>query len=139
MQPFDLILEHVPAEFVGWAIIVAGLGVFAVALRMLDRGRSVAVTVAAPAQIEQLRPSTEFQKIMDVSLVELTTRPDLRSIHLDALTMVDAADHAINRLRADCARVSAAISPPSFLPPGKLSREPALAASKAAPQQPLAA
>lgn len=137
MQPIAQILELVPAEIAGWIAVVAGFAVFALLLR-LDQARkdsrSVVVIPSLPAN--ELEPGRDWQKIMDVSLVELVRAPDLRSMQADAARQVDAAEHAFNRMLAECAKVSSLVVAPTFEPLRQLVREPAVVPAQ---QRPLAA
>lgn len=137
MQPIAQILELIPAEIAGWMAIVAGMAAFALLLRRLDRPRQDRRTKIVPAaQARQLEPGRDWQKIMDVSLVELVRAPDLRSMQADAARQVDAAEHAFNRLLAECAKVTSLVVAPTFEPLRQLVREPAAVPAQ---QQPLAA
>lgn len=127
-----------PADAAGWFAVVAGLAAFALLVK-LDQVRKDArqtsglepVPAAAP-----LEPGTDWQRIMDVSLVELTRAPDLHSIQARAAMQIDAAEHAFNRLLAECARVSTPVVSPSLEPVRELPRAEATAPPR---QQPLAA
>lgn len=127
-----------PADVAGWIAVVAGLAAFALLVK-LDQARKdawqVSVPEPAPAAAP-LGPGTDWQRIMDVSLVELTSAPDLHSIQARAAMQIDAAEHAFNRLLAECARVSTPIVSPSLEPVRELPREQAKAPLR---QQPLAA
>lgn len=136
MQLIGQILEQMPADAAGWLAVVAGLAALALLVRLGQaredaRQVSVQAPVAAP-----LEPGTDWQRIMDVSLVELTRAPDLHSIQERAAMQIDAAEHAFNRLLAECARVSTPIVSPSLEPVRELPREEAKAPLR---QQPLAA
>jgi hypothetical protein len=132
------ILELVPVDVAGWMAVVAGFIGLALVVRWLDRTRNVVVpnAVAGDRQVCRFETGAEFQKMMDASLAEIIRAPDLRSIQAHASTLVDAADHAVNRLRADCAMVTGLITPPAFEPVAQLKGEPA---APPAQQQPLAA
>ncbi|MBX9591111.1 MAG: hypothetical protein K2X43_17635 [Hyphomonadaceae bacterium] len=84
----------------------------------------------------RLAPGSEWQKIMSISLAELSRAPDLQSMQARAALQIDAAEHAFNRLIAECAKVSAPVVAPTFEPARQLVREPANAPVR---QRPLAA
>jgi hypothetical protein len=130
------ILELIPADVAGWAAIVAGFATLALLLRLGQRRevRSVVVAPAPPAR--QLESSGDWQRIMDVSLAEITRSPDLHAMQARAASQIDAAEHAFNRLLAECAEVRAPVVVPSFEPLRQLAREPA---APPAQQQSLAA
>lgn len=117
--------------------VVAGFAVFALLLR-LDQARkdSCNVVVISPPPADELEPGRDWQKIMDVSLVELVRAPDLRSMQADAARQVDAAEHAFNRMLAECAKVTSLVVAPTFEPLRELVREPAAVPAQ---RQPLAA
>jgi len=138
VQLIEHILQQIPADVAGWLAIVAGLAAYAVLLRWLDPTRKVVVpnVIAAAPPVRRFETGFEFQKVMDVSLAELVRAPDLGSIQARAAAQIDAAEHAFNRLLAECAQVSTPLVTPTFEPLRQLAREP-----EAAPvqQQPLAA
>jgi hypothetical protein len=130
------ILEQIPADVAGWMAVVAGLAMFALLLR-LDQARKDRRSMIVPAPpAGQLEPGSEWRKIMDVSLAEITRSPDLQCMQARAAAQIDAAEHAFNRLLAECARVSTPLVAPTFEPLRQLPREPAAAPEQ---QQPLAA
>ena len=136
VQPIVQILELIPADIAGWTAVVAGLAVYAAVLVKLDPARAAPAVIDLPVRIERFEPNVEFQKIMDVSLAELRVRPDLLSMQKQARMLVDATDHAVNRLRADLAQVTELISPPTFEPLRQLAHEPVAVPAQ---RQPLAA
>lgn len=137
MQPIAQILELIPADIAGWTAVVAGLVAFALLLRWLDPTRSdILNLIIAPPPVRQLEPGRDWQKIMDVSLVELVRGPDLLSLHADAALQIDAAEHAFNRLLAECAKVTSLVVAPTFEPLRQLAHEPVAVPAQ---RQPLAA
>ena len=136
MQLIDLISEPVLAETAGWLAVVAGLAAFALLLRLdeVRKSRPKKIAPLRPARV--FEPGVEFKKVLDVSLAELLLAPDLLSIQAQAATQIDAAEHAFNRLLAECARVTKPIVTPTFQTMRQLAREPAVAPRR---QQPLAA
>ena len=136
MQPIAQILELIPAEIAGWMAVVAGFAAFALLLRW-DQARKQPreLTIASPPASE-LEPGGDWRKIMDVSLVELVRAPDLQVMHADAARQIDAAEHAFNRLLAECAKVTSLVVAPTFEPLRQLAREPAPVPAQ---RQPLAA
>jgi hypothetical protein len=137
VQLIAQILELIPAEIAGWMAVVAGFAAFALLLR-LDQARkdSHNVLVIPPQPAGELEPGRDWQKIMDVSLVELDRAPDLRSMQAEAARQVDAAEHAFNRMLAECAKVTSLVVAPTFEPLRQLVREPAPVPAQ---HQPLAA
>lgn len=136
MQLIAQILELIPAEIAGWMAVVAGFAAFALLLR-LDLARKDRRDVIMPSlPASELEPGRDWQKIMDVSLVELVRAPDLRSMQADAAMQIDAAEHAFNRMLAECAKVTSLVVAPTFEPLRQLVREPAAVPAQ---RQPLAA
>ena len=131
------ILELIPVDVAGWTAVVAGFAVFALLLR-LDQARKDRRNMVVPVPpARQLEPGSEWQRVMDVSLVEITRSPDLQSMQARAAAQIDAAEHAFNRLLAECAKVSSPLVAPTFEPMRQLAREPAVAPVQQQP--PLAA
>jgi hypothetical protein len=131
------ILELMPADVAGWTALVAGFATLALLLR-LDRARKDRRVVVGPARpVGQLEPGSDWQRIMDVSLAEIARSPDLHAMQARAASQIDAAEHAFNRLLAECAEVRAPVVAPSFEPLRQLAREPAAVPDQQ--QQPLAA
>jgi hypothetical protein len=136
VQLIAQILESIPAEIAGWMAVVAGFAAFALLLR-LDQARKDRRDVVMPSPAaSELEPGRDWQKIMDVSLVELVRAPDLRSMQADAAMQIDAAEHAFNRMLAECAKVTSLVVAPTFEPLRQLVREPAAVPAQ---RQPLAA
>jgi len=136
VQLIGQILEQIPANVAGWMAVVAGLATFALLLR-LDQARKDRRNVIVPAvPARQLEPGSDWQRIMDVSLAEITRSPDLQCMQARAAAQIDAAEHAFNRLLAECAKVSTPVVTPTFKPVQQVAREIVVAPVQ---QQPLAA
>ena len=139
MQLIAQILELIPAEIAGWMAVVAGFAALALLLRWLDPSRTTVtptVIAALAPPMQRFEPGAEFEMTAGKSLAELRVRPDLLSIQKQAWILIDATDHAVNRLRADLAQVTGLISSPTFAPARQLVREPAAVPAQ---RQPLAA
>ena len=137
MQPIAQLLELIPAEIAGWMAVIAGLAAFALLLRRLDpTQRDILNLIVAPPPVHPFEAGVEFQKAVAGSLAELDRAPQLRSIQADAARQVDAAEHAFNRLLAECAKVTSLVVAPTFEPLRQLVREPAPVPAQ---PQPLAA
>jgi hypothetical protein len=130
------ILELIPVDVAGWMAVVAGFAAFALVLRV-DQARKERRNMSMPAPpARQLEPGTDWQRIMDVSLVEVSHSPDLMCMQARAAAQIDAAEHAFNRLLTECAKVSTPRVVPTLEPLRQLVPEPAAAPVQ---QQPLAA
>ena len=132
------ILNGIAAELAGWAAIVAGLAIVALLLR-LDEARKGKRhdKVADPApSIHKVAADADWPAIADVAAMELARVPELVSMQAGAARQIDAAEHALNRLLAECATVMSPPVSPTFEPMRQLVREPSAAPVQ---QQPLAA
>jgi hypothetical protein len=136
VQLIAQILELMPAEIAGWTSVVAGLAAFALLLRLDQSRKERRNVVIAPPPVSELEAGRDWQKIMDVSLVELVRAPDLQSMQAAAALQIDAAEHAFNRMLAECAKVTSLVVAPTFEPLRQLARETAVLPVQ---QQPLAA
>ena len=136
VQPIAQLLELIPAEIAGWMAVIAGLAAFALLLRWGQAREQPRELIIAPPPACELKPGSDWRKIMDVSLVELVRAPDLQVMHADAAKQIDAAEHAFNRLLAECAKVTSLVVAPTFEPLRQLVREPAPVPAQ---PQPLAA
>jgi len=136
VQLIAQILELMPAEIAGWTSVVAGLAAFALLLRLDQSRKDRRNVIIPPPPAGELEPGRDWQKIMDVSLVELVRAPDLQSMQADAALQIDAAEHAFNRMLAECAKVTSLVVAPTFEPLRQLARETAVLPVQ---QQPLAA
>jgi hypothetical protein len=130
------ILELMPAEIAGWMSVVAGFAAFALLLRLDQARKDRRNVIIPPSPACELEAGRDWQKIMDVSLVELVRAPDLRSMQADAALQIDAAEHAFNRMLAECAKVTSLVVAPTFEPLRQLAGETAVVPAQ---QQPLAA
>ena len=78
------ILELIPADGAGWMAVIESMAAFALLLR-LDQARKDRRNKVVPAPPgRQLEPGSEWQRVMDVSLVEITRSPDLQSMQARA-------------------------------------------------------
>jgi len=55
---------------------------------------------------------------------ELSRAPEVAAIQTRAALKIDSAEHAYNRMVADCAKVCGASVAPTFQPARQLTREP---------------
>jgi hypothetical protein len=126
-------------ELLGWALVTAGLAALALLLRLGEKRQP------APAQREQVRAETpdnaasgaarEWRLITDAAMRELARAGELAPMQARAVSQIDAAEHAFNRLAIELAKVGCHVATPTVEPVRQLARQPA-----AEPQrQPLAA
>jgi hypothetical protein len=135
VQPIAQLLQLIPAEIAGWMAVVAGFAVLAMLLRWLDPTRSdILNLIIAPPPVRQLEPGMEFQKL--IGILQPTSGSDLQTVQKLAITQVDAADYAINLMKAELAKVTSFVVAPTFEPLRQLVREPAPVPAQ---PQPLAA
>jgi hypothetical protein len=114
------ILKAVPAAFGGWGAGVAGRAGQAPA----TRPDPVAPGAREPMPRREAVSGRDWQTIAEPVLREIRRAPDALSLHVRAATQIDAAEHALNRILADCANVGCRIGTPTLEPVRQLAREP---------------
>lgn len=133
VQLIGQIPEPILAEIVGWLAVVAGLATCAAMLTLSRARPNRRSPIVLPLPASELESGTDWQKVMDVSLMELVRAPDLHAMHGDAATQVDAAEHALNRLLAECSKATSLVMAPTFEPLRQLVREPAASPAQRPP------
>ena len=128
-------LAGLPADLLGWMAVATGLAALGFLLRQdqlrKDRGRSLPKPLPSIAQVA---PSVTRRTAVDLASEGVARTSELASIQARAALQIDAAEHALNQLLAECGRVHDKPAEPAFTLVGQPSREPATQAS-----QPLAA
>jgi hypothetical protein len=133
-------IEHIPnglaVDLIGWISVIVCLAALGLAVRLdqasKERRRRVVVQPAAPTR--RLEAGQDWQRVADVAARDLARVPDLLSMQARAAEQIDAAEHAFNRLLAECSLVARASVEPTFTPARQLAPQTAAPA-----QQPLAA
>jgi len=137
VQLIGYLLESIPGDIVGLMAVIAGLAALATFIRF-DQTRKDRRGERKPVRAaSKLEPGNEGRQSVDASLADLERAPDLQAMQADAALQIDAAEHAFNRMVAECAKVSNPQVAPTFEPSHRLPSEQEKPA--AAPQQPLAA
>lgn len=132
-------IEHTPnglaADLIGWISVIVCLAALGLAVRLDQASKERRRVVAKPAApIRRLEAGQDWQRVADVAARDLARVPDLLSMQARAAEQIDAAEHAFNRLLAECSLVARASVEPTFTPVRQLARQAAAPA-----QQPLAA
>ena len=108
-------LSEVWGDIAGWAAVLAGLA--ALAGLVVWTGRKSRVAPRAQAEPEKLGHAREWELVMRRATQELSCGTELAALQASAALKIESAEHAFNRLAADCARLCRM---PSALP----AREP---------------
>jgi hypothetical protein len=80
------------------------------------------VRVATPAA--RLDARREWEIVTGFLARELARMSEIAALQAGAALKIDAAEHAYNRIVADCARILGPAFAPTFQPPRQLAREP---------------
>ena len=118
------ILSGIAADLAGWAAVITGLGVFVHLLALDDRRKRARDAVKAAGPASRLEPGGEWHKITDVIAWDLARAPELAAMQARAALQIDAAEHAYNRVLADCAKACRLPVAPTFQPMRQLARQP---------------
>lgn len=105
--------------------MIAGLSVFALLVALDDWRKSTRPIVEASKPAQRLEPGRDWQKVMDIAARDIARVPELASIQARAALQIDAAEHAFNRMLAECASVIAVPVAPAFETVHRLARQPA--------------
>lgn len=134
-------VQHIGPELLGWLMVIAGLSALALLLRLREGRQAARRAAAAKVETEvlqtpkQLGAAREWRLIADAAMRELARAGELAPMQARAVSQIDAAEHAFNRLAVELAQIGCHIALPTVEPVRQLARQPA-----AEPQrQPLAA
>jgi hypothetical protein len=134
-------VQQMGPELLGWAVVIAGLAALALLLRLREQRQTArAQRQAASAEPRDMdTPATaaarEWRLVTDAAMRELARAGELAPMQARAVSQIDAAEHAFNRLAVELAKLGCQVVTPTVEPVRQLTRAPA-----AAPQrQPLAA
>ena len=129
-------MQQIGPELLGWLMVIAGLAAFALLLRLREV-RQVARARGEKAEAERHDAASlagaarQWRLITEAALKELARARELAPMQARAVSQIDAAEHAFNRL----AKVGCHVAVPTVEPVGQLALQPA-----AEPQrEPLAA
>ena len=116
-------LDGLWASLPGWIAIFGGLLGLALFVRA-DRVRKNRHQPAGPrAAAPQPKPVEAPQSKTELALQELARAPDLQSMQARAAEQIDAAEHALNRLLAECAGIANLPVEPTLTPDRQLKPE----------------
>src|SRR5262245_43793179 len=115
-HPLVQLLSNIPTDLAGWAAVLLALTALA-ALIALDDKRKHARVAAAPSAGSSVVEAIEVEH----APVRI---PDLAAIQADAALQIDAAEHAFNRMLAECAGIAGSKLTPTFEPLRKFAPQP---------------
>ena len=121
-------------------MVIAGLATLALLLRWREmrlaaRARNEKAQAEAPDTAASESGAREWRLVTETALKELARARELAPMQARAVSQIDAAEHAFNRLAVELAQIGCHIALPTVEPVRQLARQPA-----AEPQrQPLAA
>ncbi|HEY7552454.1 MAG TPA: hypothetical protein VH913_23395 [Hyphomicrobiaceae bacterium] len=145
------IMQHVSGlwgEVFAWAAILIGLAVLASLITRIDRRRpevrrTDAADTASPGTARKLEREREWELVMRRAREDLSRGAELAALQADTALKIASAEHAYNRLVADCARLCGVAAAPPPAPTGPAIQVVGKAApgepNKAAEPRPLAA
>jgi hypothetical protein len=90
--------------------------------------------VAPAAPVPTLDPGRQWEIVVAIAAREVARAPVIVALQARAALKIDAAEHALRRIMADCARILPAPAAPAVLPASKPASQP-----KAQTDRPLAA
>ena len=123
MQPIVHYLDGVLAFVLGWAAVPRGRGLLRSSWypTIGREGAPLPIKVAAP--VPGLEPSREWEMVTGLAARELARGPDIAAIQAQVALKIDAAEHAYNRIVADCAKVFRVAATPTFRPARQLAHQ----------------
>lgn len=95
---------------------------------MRERRAVAPIEVAAPPP--RLGPGREWEMVVGVLTRDLARVPAIAAIQVHAALKIDAAEHALSRIVADCSKVLAAPLVPARRPAHRLTHRPELRARR---------
>jgi hypothetical protein len=117
------IMQHVSGlwgEVFEWTAILIGLAALASLITRIDRRRSEprrtdAMDTEPPGAEPKLKREREWELVMRCARQDLARGAQLAALQADTALKIASAEHAYNRLVADCARLCdvAAVPPPA--------------------------
>jgi hypothetical protein len=86
--------------------------------------RREAAPAGTAAPVARLAPGRQWEIVMDLAARELARAPKIAALQARAALKIDAAEHALSRIVADCAKVLAAPVAPAPQPALQLAPRP---------------
>ena len=130
MQLTGNIFDLVPAEIAGWLAVAFGLAFFGLLVRVDQARKTVAGSrtvmpvrkpQASPARLE---PGSAWQRVTHVAFEQCTSARELPQFQSRAAEQLDAAEHPLARLLAECASAGCHFARPQPEPVLQLVRQP---------------
>jgi hypothetical protein len=84
--------------------------------RAADRRRAKEAPVETPAPAPRLAPGRQWEIVVGIAERELARVPAIAALQVRAAVKIDAAEHALGRIIADCAKVFAVPAAPAAQP-----------------------
>jgi hypothetical protein len=125
----------------GWLLVIAGLAALALFLRLGEVRRAASRAAAAKVEAEvlqtpqQLGAAREWRLVTETALREFARVGELAPMQARALSQIDAAEHAFNRVAVELGKIGCHVASPTVEPVRQLARE----STAEAQRQPLAA
>jgi hypothetical protein len=98
-------------ELSAWAAVLTGLASLAGILKLIDRRPPVSPQTSADTS--RLDRGQEWDRVMRQATLGLSREDVLAALHADSALKIESAEHAYNRLVADCARLCRAAEAPA--------------------------
>lgn len=132
-------IDRIPGDLGGLAVVMAGLAVFTLLLALDERRKrpSGSARVAKPVRAHD--PACEWQTLIGIVEDELSHAPAIADLQARALLQLDAAEHAFNAVLRTCTPYFKPAVAPTVEPVRELVREVPAAPAPARQSQPLAA
>ena len=130
-------MSGVWSEVAGWTAVLAGLASLAYIIARIDR-RSGTAPRAHAAPVRRLGPAREWELAIRHAARDVSRAAELPALQASAAVKIDSAEHALNRLVADCARLRRTPASPPAHAPVPFARRHA-SPTKAPERRPLAA
>jgi hypothetical protein len=109
-------------DLLGWAGVLAGLAILAGLLALMGRPRArQPIDVAETAT--RLEPAREWELVMRRAAQDLSRGAELAALQANTALKIASAEHAYNRLFADCAKLCRVSAPSAPAPAPQLSAE----------------
>ena len=120
----------------GWASVISCLGAYAILLRINDRRQDKPLVRAFAQPPERRASERDRRDLTSIAEGRSSGADSIEALQARATTQVDAAEHAFNRLLADCAGIMALTVKPTLQPMRglALASEPVPARVQSAPR-----
>ncbi len=132
-------LDRIPGDLGGLAVVMAGLAVFTLLLALDERRKRPPRPAHAAKPVRAHDPACEWQTLIGIVEDQLSHAPAITDLHARASLQLDAAEHAFNAVLRACTPYFKPAVAPTLEPVRELAREVPAAPAPAQQSQPLAA